>query len=176
MSAMERFAGLDAMLAEVRAEHQEETNALNTRIQTLEIENEMLRAQNAASREAEKAAERIATKFITQFGSLRLIVDEVGMLAEAIENDRKRTQEPEHKEPPHGLESARSQEGGNAGEVLYTEEPSGDDAPSETPVPNGAGAGAWSGKGGPTPVPQMPPYAPANQPVPLPPDFLNRKR
>jgi hypothetical protein len=138
MSAMERFNGLDAMLAEVRRDHQQELDAANKRIDYQDMELTMLRNQLAEAREAEQKWQRIATKFVSQFGTVRTIMDEVYQLALQIEP-------PPSKEAPTTAPAPSEPEPPPADQAdEYTEEP----PPRElsAAVPHGAGAGAHSGR------------------------------
>lgn len=115
MSAMERFTSLDQMLAEVREEHRLEIEQKDTRIQTLQIENELLRAQNTDSRNAEKVAERFATKLLTQFALVEKIFADVK--AQAVS-----TLDEDHGEEPITEQPGETTGAENSNDSAYTDE------------------------------------------------------
>lgn len=122
MSAMERFTSLDQMLAEVREEHRLEIEQKDTRIQTLQIENELLRAQNTDSRNAEKVAERFATKLLTQFALVEKIFADVK--AQAVSTlDEDHGEEPIREQPGETTGAEFSEQQGEPTEAAPPAEP-----------------------------------------------------
>lgn len=99
MSAIERFTNLDQILADARREAQTEIQSKDERIFQLETENTLLREQNRDARAAEKVAERLTVKLLTQFALVEKIFSDVKQQAIELQQQENDDQKQERELP-----------------------------------------------------------------------------
>lgn len=87
MSAIERFTNLDQILADARREAQSELDAASAKIFQLETENVFLKGAVTDARNAERSAQRMAVKLLTQFALVETIFHDVKAQAIALAQD-----------------------------------------------------------------------------------------
>jgi hypothetical protein len=84
LSALEHFESIDSKLSEMRRHFEAEQKALQDQLFMAQAESRLARDQLAQAVEARAVAERIATKLLTQFGTVALIFEEAKQLAEEV--------------------------------------------------------------------------------------------
>lgn len=78
---------LDSTIAAIRAQHADEMQACRDRTLAAEVRAELLQSHLTEARNAQASAERIAMKFVTQFGMVEKIFSEVKALALTVQHE-----------------------------------------------------------------------------------------
>lgn len=79
------FQSLDEILGQIRADCEAQLKAMEDKLLACQIESTMAKDQLKIAREAQMAAERVATKLLTQFGLVSKVFEEAREMALALE-------------------------------------------------------------------------------------------